>query len=229
MTAPRARDPIARTFPFLASLPARARDQILASSVRKKLENKQVLVPQQGDCAWLPFVLQGTLRIYKTSPAGRELTLYRIERGESCILSATCILNGGTFPAVAEAEGPTEVLLTPARLLAELVEDNAAWRQYMFELYSRRLAEVLAVVEEVAFHHVDMRIAAHLLRHASSRGGVVTRTHGELADEIGTSREVVTRILKDLEVEGLIATARGRIRVLDAAGLGRRTSIAGDV
>ncbi len=225
----RDRDQLTKTFPFFSTLPPSSLDALLAHSVRRRLEHKDVLARDGGECAYLPFVLEGTLRIYKASEGGKELTLYRIERGESCILSATCILNGGSFPAIAEAEGATEVLLFPSKLLLRLVEDNAEWRHYVFGLYSRRLEDVLALVEEVAFHHVDARIAAYLLKHAAAHKGVVSRTHGQIADELGTSREVVTRILKDFEADGLIATARGRVRVLRTDSLAQKAAAAPDV
>jgi CRP/FNR family transcriptional regulator, anaerobic regulatory protein len=206
-------------FPFFSTLPPRSRETILSRAVSKHLEHKQVLVGGGSECAFLPFVVEGTLRIYKSSDAGREITLYRIEKGESCVLSATCILNGGGFPAIAEAEGATEVVLLPAQLLTSLVEDNAEWRRFMFGLYAKRLENVLALVDEVAFHHMDDRLAAHLIRQAGERQKVVTATHGEIAAELGTSREVVTRILSDFEADGLIATSRGRIRILQAETL----------
>ena len=200
-------------FPFFSTLPPRSRDEILSKAVGKRLAHKQVLASGGAECAFLPFVLEGTLRIYKASEAGREITLYRIERGESCILSATCILNGGGFPAIAEAEGETEVVLLPARLLAGLVEDSRDWRRFMFGLYAKRLENMLTLVDEVAFHHMDSRLAAYLVRQAGARQKVVTATHGEIAAELGTSREVVTRILSDFESDDLIATSRGRIRI----------------
>ncbi len=159
-------------------------------------------------------MIAGTLRIYKGSESGREITLYRIERGESCILSATCILNGGSFPAIAEAEGETDVLLVPAQLLTEHVDSNPDWRRFLFGLYAKRLEEVLSLVDEVAFHHMDARLAAFLLKNAAGRPSTVGRTHVEIADELGTSREVVTRILRDFEGDGMITTSRGSIQVL---------------
>ncbi len=220
----RARDQVTNAFPFLSDLAPQSREAVLAQSIRRSLEDGQVLARDGAGCEYLPFVIKGTLRIYKSSEAGRELTLYRIERGESCVLSATCILNGGTFPAIAKAEGDTEVLLVPAKLLASLADENAAWRRYLFSLYSRRLEDVLSLVEEVAFHHVDVRIAGYLLRNGTK--GVVKRTHGEIADELGTSREVVTRILKDFETDGLIATSRRSIKVLRQDSLELRAAIA---
>ena len=215
---------VLQTFPFFATLSPKTRELLLGHAVTKKLAHKQVLVRDGGECAYLPFVLEGTLRLYKTSPGGREITLYRIEKGESCILSATCILTDGSFPAVAEAEGDTEILLIPSRLMAEAVEDNPDWRRFLFGLYARRLESVLTLVDEVAFHHMDARLAAYLLKNASARRRAVDRTHGEIADELGTSREVVTRILRDFESDGLIQTSRGRILVKGPEKLQERAS-----
>lgn len=215
---------VLQAFPFFAALPAKAREALLSNAVTKKLSSKQVLVRDGGECAYLPFVLEGTLRLYKTSPAGREITLYRIRRGESCILSATCILNEGSFPAVAEAEGPTEVLLVPSRLISDYVDDNPDWRRFLFGLYAKRLDEVLTLVDEVAFHHMDARLAAWLVKHSAGSPGTVGATHGQIADELGTSREVISRILSDFEADGLIETSRGRIRLSRPEELKRRSA-----
>lgn len=216
---------ISEAFPFLQSIPRASRDAFLAQAVRKSLENKQVLVRDGNECAYLPFVLEGTLRVFKTSETGKELTLYRIERGESCILTATCILNGSSFPAIAEAEGSTDVLLAPAKLLVRFVEEYAEWRRFVFRLYSKRLEIVLSLVEEVAFHHIDSRIAAYLLKFVEGQKGVASKTHAEIASELGTSREVVTRILRDFEADGMIETLRGKIRILRAADLHKKSGI----
>ena len=195
-------DPLLASFPFLATVPRASREAFVAQAIRKSLEPRQVLVRDGNECAYLPFVLKGTLRVFKTSETGREITLYRIERGESCILTATCILNGSRFPGIAEAEGSTDVLLAPARLLVRLVEEHAEWRRFVFGLYAKRLDIVLSLVEEIAFSHIDARIAAFLLKSAAGKDHSVARTHGEIAAELGTSREVVTRILKDFESRG---------------------------
>ena len=211
-----------RIFPFLATLPARERDALLSASVRKTLENRQGLVRAGMECAHVPFVITGMLRIFKASENGRELTLYRIEPGETCILTATCVLSGNGFPANAEAEGPTEVLLMPSRRLLPLMEESPAWRTFLFGLYAKRLDMALTLVEEVAFHHVDERISALLAREGAAGAGVISRTHEQIADELGTSREVVTRILRDFELAGTIQTSRGKIRVLKPGDLGAR-------
>jgi CRP/FNR family transcriptional regulator, anaerobic regulatory protein len=212
-------DPLLESFPFLSTVPRASREAFLSHATRKSLEHKEMLARDGTECGYLPFVLEGTLRVFKSSVGGREITLYRIERGESCILTATCILNDSRFPAYAEAEGRTELLLAPSRLLMGLVDEHAEWRRFVFGLYAKRLDNVLSLVEEVAFQHIDERIAAYLLKFAAGREGAVTRTHGEIAAELGTSREVVTRILRDFEAAGSIETLRGRILVRRRADL----------
>ena len=212
-------------FPFLATISRDAADAFFERSVAMSLEHKQVLVRAGASCTHLPLVLEGTLRVFKSSDTGRELTLYRIERGESCILTATCILNHAAFPALAEAEGLTEVALAPAELVSRFVEEYPEWRRFVFGLYAKRLDIMLTLVEEVAFRHIDSRTALFLVQNASTRVGTITRTHGEIAAELGTSREVVTRVLKDFQAEGLVDTLRGRIRILRRDELEKRASL----
>jgi len=207
---------------LLGSMPPAAQAELSACAVRKILAHKQTLVTGGGECEYLPFVIQGTLRVYKVSESGKELTLYRIDRGESCILSATCILNTSAFPALVEAEGKTEVILIPSQLFARWVEDYPVWRKFVFSIYEKRLEMLLTVVEEVAFRHVDARVSAWLSGAAAGRSVAVPATHQKIASEVGTSREVVSRILRDFEAEGLLVTERGRIRILDPRGLSAR-------
>jgi CRP/FNR family transcriptional regulator len=210
-------------FPRLKGLAPAARDAFLARTVRRTLAPRQVLVASGSECSHLPLVLDGALRVFMPSDTGRQITLYRIERGESCILTATCILDGGRFPAVAEAERAADVLLVPAPVFARLVEEQAEWRRFVFGLYARRLAHVLALVEEVAFQRMDERLAAYLLERAREPGSAVEETHARIAADLGTSREVVTRILADFESRGLVTLDRGRIEVRKPAELRIRT------
>jgi CRP/FNR family transcriptional regulator len=196
-------------------MPREAQEELSARSIVKSLQHKQVLVNGGGDCQYLPFVVRGTLRVYKVSETGKELTLYRIDQGESCILSATCILNTSTFPAMVEAEGPTDVVLIPSRTFIRWVEEYPVWRRFVFSIYEKRLDMLLTLVEEVAFRHVDVRVASYLAAEAEGQEGSVSATHQQIASEVGTSREVVSRILRDLETDGLLVTERGRIRILD--------------
>ena len=167
----------------------------------------------EGDrCAQLAIVLSGTVRVYKVGENGREITLYRIEEHESCILTASCILSHVEFPAFAVVEKEVRVALIPAAVLHDWMERFDVWREYVFQLMSKRLADVIATVEEIAFRRVDSRIA-ELLAHRAEDQPRITITHQEIAYELGSAREVVSRILKDFEREGLISLSRGVVTV----------------
>ncbi|NNM66627.1 MAG: Crp/Fnr family transcriptional regulator [Spirochaetales bacterium] len=185
----------------------------------------RILLSEGSTCAGVPFVLAGSLHLFKTSETGREITLYRIEAGESCILSTTCILSSGAFPAFARAERDTQAVFVPAGTFRDLVERSSSWRSYVFKLYERRLTQMVTLVEEVAFHRMDQRLARLLLDVSTELGNQVTLplTHQELATRLGTTREVVTRLLRDFEEEGLVETARGSILLLDSGGLALRS------
>jgi CRP/FNR family transcriptional regulator len=209
-------------FPDLEGIAPHSAEQLLDLAIRRHLGEKEILAHEGRECGHLPLVLRGSLRVYKSSEDGKELTLYRIAPGESCVLTATCILNNRSFPAVAEAEEGTDLLLVPARLFARLVETDGQWRRFVFSLYSHRLEIVLRLVEEVAFRHMDSRLAAYLIARGAENNGFVVKTHLEIASELGTSREVVTRILKEFELSGLVKTQRGRITIVDPMGLQKR-------
>jgi CRP/FNR family transcriptional regulator len=123
-----------------------------------------------------------------------------------------------------EAEGETEIVLVPSELFSRWVDEYPEWRRFVFRLYSKRLEVMLTIVEEVAFHHVDARIAAYLVAAAGGRAATVPGTHQMIASEVGTSREVVSRILRDFEASGLITTERGRIKILEHKRLGEHAA-----
>jgi len=181
-----------------------------------RLSRGKVICEQGMQCAQLALVLSGTARVFKLGESGREITLYRIGPGQSCILTASCIISTSPFPAVAVCEEDLEAVLIPTRDVQQWLHESPVWRRYLFGLISERLGDVIAIVEEVAFKRVDRRIAAHLLARAQTQHTHTLRTtHQEIASELGTSREVVSRILKDLENQGCITVGRGSIRLLE--------------
>ncbi|MFQ3661236.1 MAG: Crp/Fnr family transcriptional regulator [Chloroflexaceae bacterium] len=180
---------------------------------------------EEGDlCATFAILAHGRVRVFKIGETGREITLYRFGRGESCILTASCILSDRHFPAIATVEESAEAFVVPYLVFQEWMDTYAPWRAYVFQLLSRRLATVMAVVDEVAFRRVDTRLAEFLLHQAPS-DGLVRLTHQQIAAELGTSREVVSRILADFAAAGLVQLGRGSISVRDRAGLERRAAV----
>lgn len=181
----------------------------------------------EGDnCSHLALVLQGTARVYKLGESGREITLYRVEAGECCILTASCILSQAPFPAFAVAETDLQGVLIPAGRIRDWMASDPSWRDYLWQLLAHRLSDVIGLVEEVAFGRMDRRIAQYLLRRVATGNGRmedrrpdsagelrIQATHQQIAADLGTSREVVSRILKDLEARQVLSLGRGAIRI----------------
>jgi CRP/FNR family transcriptional regulator len=173
----------------------------------------------EGDRAGaLALVLSGVVRVYRIGPTGREITLYRIRTGESCILTANAILSYQAFPAIATCEQAVEAVMIPADFFRIWVRRHDLWREFFFGLLSLRLMEVLTLVDEVVFRRMDARVAS-FLQHSSRIRNPIFVTHQEIAADLGSSREVISRILGGLAASGIIRTGRGAIEVIDFDGL----------
>jgi CRP/FNR family transcriptional regulator len=166
----------------------------------------------------IALLISGVVRVYKISETGREITLYRFGNGESCILTANAILSQKSFPAVATVEKDAEAVMIPADTFRDWVRRYDMWREFVFELLSQRLSAVMAIVEEVAFHRMDARLAS-LLSERSFRSDQIPITHQEIAAELGSSREVISRLLEDFSAQGMVEVSRGSIKILDREAL----------
>jgi CRP/FNR family transcriptional regulator, anaerobic regulatory protein len=170
----------------------------------------------------IALLLSGVVRVYKIGETGREITLYRFGLGQSCILSANAILSDKSFPAIATVEEDAEAVMIPADVFRGWVNKYELWREFVFDLLSDRLSTVMAVVDEVVFKRMDRRVASFLLDQARIQNPMRV-THQEIAAELGSSREVISRILEDFSREELISSGRGTIEVLDLEGLESRS------
>ena len=171
-----------------------------------------------GDpCRGLPFVMSGGIRVQITSASGHEIVLYRIGEDQLCPLSVSCLFTEKGYPAEAVVEEHAEVLVVPAGTFDELFACSKHFRRFVMGSYGDRLFSLMILVEEIAFRRMDERIAKHLLDHSDD--DVLHTTHQRLAIELGTAREVVSRVLKDYERRGLLRLERGRIDLLDRGGL----------
>jgi CRP/FNR family transcriptional regulator len=166
----------------------------------------------------IALLISGVVRVYKIGETGREITLYRFGNGQSCILTANAILSQKVFPAVATVEQEAEAVMIPAETFRDWVSRYDLWREFVFELLSQRLSDVMAIVEEVAFRRMDARLA-FLLSERSQGSYLVRMTHQEIAAELGSSREVISRILEDFSAQGMVEVSRGSIRILDREAL----------
>ena len=173
----------------------------------------------QGDqVEAIALLISGAVRVYKVGDTGREITLYRFSTGESCILTANAILNHQSFSALATVEEEAEAIMIPADTFRDWVNQYEIWREFVFALLSQRLSRVMEIVDEVAFGRMDVRVATLLLKRSQSQNPLIT-THYEIAAELGSSREVISRILGSLASAGMIQVKRGAIEVLDDTSL----------
>ncbi|MCM2288220.1 MAG: Crp/Fnr family transcriptional regulator [Sulfuritalea sp.] len=207
-------------YPVLGKLPAGLLKRIVDSMQTLAVPGATTVFDEHQPCRGFPFVLEGAIRVVKLSPGGRELPLYRVLAGESCIISSSCLLGHADYNARGVSEGPTTLALLPRPLFDEMLAEPV-FRNFVFALFSERMAELMQLVEEVAFRKLDQRLAALLL----GKGRVVHATHQQLADELGSVREMVSRLLKGFAEQGLVKLGREQVELLDAAGLRRVASV----
>ncbi len=202
-------------YPALEAVPQPERDDILARETQSLVAPAGLLLFDQGaPCRGFPMVLSGQVRVARGSAGGRSLELYRVGPGELCVVSTSCLFGHAALAAHGQAREPTElVVLSPAGF--DALTRHEAFRRLVFAVFAERLAELMALAEALAFQRLDQRLAAALLGH----GPVVALTHPALADELGTVREIVTRLLHRFEQEGWVTLARERIALADAAAL----------
>lgn len=173
----------------------------------------------EGDNAEaIALLLSGSVRVYKIGESGREITLYHFGHGESCILTANAILSQKSFPAIATVESDAEAVMIPADVFRDWIRRFDLWREFVFDLLSDRLSTIMAIIDEVVFQRMDKRVAAYLINRKKT-GKAITVTHQEIASELGSSREVISRIVGDFVLRGLITSGRGTIEIADMNAL----------
>ncbi len=204
--------------PFFAEAPAELRKSLADEASVVHLEAGEYFLREGDSCAHFAVIVSGKMRVFKLGESGHEITLYHVGPGEACPLNVSCILSDRPVPAMAQVEETVEAIVVPAQTFRRWIAEHEPIRKFVFQMFSTRLTEVMSLVEEVAFRRMDQRLArrvADLLEDGSS--GSVEITHAELAADLGTAREVVSRLLKELERLGAIRLSRGRILLRDAA------------
>lgn len=199
-------------FPVFRSETASMAEQIINASSHQDFQ-KDTHFYREGDrCPGIPFFLDGEVRVYKTGSSGREITLYEIFPGETCILNAACLLGRSQYPADAVATRDGAMLYLPEKVFHDLMAAQQPMRNFVFSLFSRRFQEIITLVEEVTFGKLDVRLEDYLIEKAENNE--LETTHQSIANDLGTSREVISRLLKDFERKGKIALARNHIQLL---------------
>lgn len=169
-------------------------------------------------CGAYVLRLAGQSRVYKMSSSGREILLYRVTGGETCVLTTTCLLGNSDYPASTIVEEPIRDVIVPAVAFNQLMVESRVFRRFVMQNYGALISDLIVLLDEVAFHSLDVRLAKLLL---DEPGTQINRTHQQIADELGTAREVVSRQLKRFEQKGWVTLGRGHIELLDRAALER--------
>jgi CRP/FNR family transcriptional regulator len=163
------------------------------------------------------LLLEGSVRVQQVSDTGREVFLYRVQAGESCILTTACMLADEDYAAEGITETDIEAVAIPRAVFDDLTGRSLLFRTFIFRAYSRRFADLFALIDDIVFQRIDVRLAERLLQ--LEQGGMIQATHQALAVELGTAREVISRTLGEFHRRGWVETARGEIRIRQRAGL----------
>lgn len=173
-----------------------------------------VIVKEGSYIKEIPLLLNGNIKVRKTDENGKELVLYHLGAGDSCILSITSCFNNKIFQAEAIAEEVTKIIVVPATKVKEWMDSFKSWRSFVMTLYYTRLESLLNLVDSISFKQTDSRLYDKLRELQVKFGNELQVTHQDLANEIGTAREVISRLLKQLEKDGFIVLERGSIKII---------------
>ncbi len=208
-------------FPFLETAASRVKRDFEEYALFKRYDAGEVICWEGDECNYFYVIITGSVRVFKTGDNGREITLYKITENDSCILTTFSILNRSPFSATSIAENDAIVVAIPRAVFREWINEYEEWRNYVFGLMSGHLTGILGKIESMAFQRLDERIAAFLLQSTPKNQRTIKITHSDIARELGTVREVVSRILKNFEREKLVSLSRGRITIINNRELSR--------
>lgn len=207
-------------FAGLAGLEPEQRQRLEAHSRIVHLpQGSRIFGPGQAPQSYL-LLLSGDIRVSQTSESGREIVLYRVSAGESCALTTVCLLGDDDYQAEAIAETEIEAVAIPRATFDEVIARSPAFRRFVFATFSHRVTDLFKLIDEVAFQRMDVRLA-HKLIELSGGTDTLALTHQQLASELGTAREVVSRQLHEFQRRGWVTAARGNLTIQDRAALQR--------
>ena len=180
----------------------------------EKYEKDKIVYSTSEDCKGLTIVKTGNLRAYILSESGKEITLYRLFENDSCIMTANCLLKNITFDMIIEAEKDSEIILVPFSVYGKLSNSNIYIKDFTNQLVSSRFSDVMWVMEQVVFMSFDKRLAIFLLEQSAIEGSdIINMTHENIAKNLGSAREVVSRMLKYFQSSDIVYVSRGNIEI----------------
>ena len=203
-------------FPVWNRLTAAQQNQLLSGLTSRKAKKGTILHNGSADCTGLLLIKTGQLRAYILSDEGREITIYRLYDRDMCLFSASCILNSIQFEITITAEKDTEFWLIPSELYKNLLTESAPLANYTNELMAARFSDVMWLIEQVLWKSLDKRLAAFLLEEAAIEDSNELKiTHEIIANHLGSHREVITRMLRYFQSDGIVKLSRGKITLLN--------------
>jgi CRP/FNR family transcriptional regulator, anaerobic regulatory protein len=208
-----------QSFPALERFPDDVRARLIgATKIAELPQGSRIFAPGHAPESFL--LLDGVVRVQQVSDAGREIVLYRVATGETCPLTTACLLGYEEYQAEGIAETRVKAAAIPRTAFDDLIASSDAFRRFVFTDFSRRVTDLFRIIEEIAFQRIDLRLAQRLLQLADAQGPVGA-THQQLANELGSAREVVSRQLHEFQRRGWIRTSRGSVEVADHQALAR--------
>ncbi|MGJ8620895.1 MAG: Crp/Fnr family transcriptional regulator [Methylophilaceae bacterium] len=203
-------------FPDLSHLESSAKELLLKYARMVEAPVGTVGYREGGPCGAYVMRLAGRSRVFKMSTSGREILLYRVHAGETCVITTTCLLGNSDYPASTIVEEAIKDVIIPAAAFNQLMIDSKVFRTFVMTNYGALISDLIVLLDEVAFHNLDARLAKLLLEVGADS---VKRTHQQIADELGTAREVVSRQVKRFEQKNWVALGRGQVEILDRVAL----------
>jgi len=203
---------------LLAEMDASARARLAREARTLTVPAATILFRPGEACSQYLVVLNGAVRVSMTGESGREILLYRVGPGQTCVLTTLALISGAPYEAEGRTETEVKALSLPAMTFDALLVESAAFRRFVFTAFATRITDLMHLLHQIAFARLDARLAAFLLHHADANG-TLRMTHQEIAAELGASREAVSRLLKSFEQQGLLRLSRGQIHLENASAL----------
>ena len=204
-------DGLMSDYPFLKMLDEEALAIIERNLVQKKVQAGELLINGEEAFWGFSFIKSGVLRVYRLNDEGREVTLYRLRKGDSCFMTVICALTQNNTHAYVRVEVDSELVILPMLLFEKYLMNHPVYLQFVYKNLYEKFLSVIQVVENVTFNSIEQRVIDYLQQ--LSRGGLLYRTHEQIAFDIGSTREVVSRTLKSLERKGMVKLERGKILI----------------
>ena len=203
---------ISDKFEFAKNMSSEHLNAMDHATIYKTIDKGTLISGDGRRCSGIPFVLGGTLRLFRISEAGREMTLYTVKPGQVCIMAAICVMGHLDYDFTVEAQSECDVAVVSPDIFRKLMNEAESFKEYVFQMMAERLLDSINKIESVNFISIEQRIKSYLQQHASDKG-LLKVTHEQIAIDLGSSREVISRNLKKLSSEGEIEQRRGSIKI----------------